>query len=386
MNGYLLNKKMRNILITGGAGFIGTNVARKLISEGHNVTILDNFLPQIHGDKDELEVDLRDKVTLIKADVIDRSAFYSALAGKDCVIHLAAETGTGQSMYDIYHYSEVNIQGTAILCDYIVNEAHELKTVIVASSRSIYGEGKYLSPDHGFVYPNGRTFDNIKDSYEVVCPITGKNNLTLCATDEASLIHPSSFYGITKQVQEQMVVLASSLKKVNAFALRFQNVYGPGQSLKNPYTGILSVFSRLALQNQNINIFEDGLESRDFVYIDDIVDATVSCLKVEEPGQHILNVGSGVPTNVLEVANEIVNYLGSDSKIEVSGAFREGDIRHNYADLELVKSVLGFSPKWIFKDGLHSFLNWVLQQGDIPATLDDYRKSIEELKERGLYK
>ena len=379
-------KNMKNILITGGAGFIGTNVARKLILEGHKVTILDAFLPQIHGDKSELNEDLRDKVTLIKGDVRDKALFYDALKGKNCVIHLAAETGTGQSMYDICRYTDVNIQGTSILCDYIINETHELEAIIVASSRSIYGEGKYLSPDHGVVYPKGRTFKDIKQSFEVTCPISGKNNLELCATDESSLLHPSSFYGITKQVQEQMVVLAAKLKNINAFALRFQNVYGPGQSLKNPYTGILSVFSRLALKNENINIFEDGLESRDFVYIDDIVDATVSCLSTVNKGQYILNVGSGKATNVLEVAREIVNYLGSSSKIDISGAFREGDIRHNYADLSLVNSVLNFTPKWSFKDGLHRFLDWVLKQDDIPSNLNDYKKSIEELKERGLYK
>ena len=378
--------KTKKILITGGGGFIGTNLAIKLLEEGHEISILDNFLPQIHGTKDELDTRIKDHVTLIKGDVTDRETFYNALNNKNCVIHLAAETGTGQSMYDISHYTKVNIQGTSLLCDYIVNENHKLETVIVASSRSIYGEGKYQSPDNGFVYPKGRTAGSVKDSFEVACPINSKHNLIPCATNESSLIHPSSFYGITKQVQEQMVVLASSLRNINAFALRFQNVYGPGQSLKNPYTGILSVFSRLALKNEPINIFEDGKETRDFVYIDDVVEATLKCIKVEMPGQHILNVGSGIPTSVLDVATEIVSYLKSDSAIEISGAFREGDIRHNYADLTLVKSILDFEPKWSFKKGLHSFLNWVLLQDDIPATLDDYAKSISELREKGLYK
>lgn len=375
---------MKNILITGGAGFIGTNLAKRLLTQGHQVTILDNFLPQIHGDKLSLNEELSAKVTLVKADVRDKDAFYSALKGKDAVIHLAAETGTGQSMYDIYRYTDVNIQGTSLLCDYIINEKHTLETVIVASSRSIYGEGKYSSPVHGFVYPKGRTFDSVKDSFEVACPITGEHNLTLCATDESSLIHPSSFYGITKQVQEQMVILAASLKNINAFALRYQNVYGPGQSLKNPYTGILSIFSRLALQHQAINIFEDGLESRDFVYIDDVVDATVGCLQPHLSGQHILNVGSGVAVDVLEIAKEIITYFDSNSEIVVSGNFREGDIRHNFADLKLVQETIGFTPKWGFKEGLHSYLKWVSNQSDIPLSLNDYTRSLEELKERGL--
>ncbi len=375
---------MKKILITGGAGFIGTNMARYLISNGYNVTILDNFLPQIHGDKNELPDDLKGKVKLIIGDVADTQVFYSAIKGQDAIIHYAAETGTGQSMYNVAHYTNVNIQATASLCEYIITQDHNLKTVIVASSRSIYGEGKYFSKTYGDVYPNARTYQRVTDSFEVSCPVSGNFDLELVGTDEQSLIHPSSFYGITKQVQEQMIILACKLKNINGFALRYQNVYGPGQSLKNPYTGILSIFSRLALKGDEINIFEDGLESRDFVYIADVVKATASCLNPEVTGQHILNVGSGVPITVNEVANEIVSYLKSDSPIKVSGAFREGDIRHNYADLTLVKNTIGFEPEWAFKEGLHQFLDWVLKQNDIPVSTEDYQKSLGELKEKGL--
>jgi len=376
---------MKKILITGGAGFIGSNVAIKLLEEGYDVTIFDNFLPQIHGDKNELSVILKDKVTLLRGDVSDKFAFYKALEGQDAVIHYAAETGTGQSMYNFAHYANVNIQATAYLCEYIINEPNQIKSVIVASSRSIYGEGKYISPTEGNVYPHSRTFNNIKESFEVSCPTTGKFDLELTGTDESSLIHPSSFYGITKQVQEQMIILACKLKNINGFALRYQNVYGPGQSLKNPYTGILSIFSRLALQNDEINIFEDGMESRDFVYIDDVVKGTLNCLNKGIKGQHILNIGSGVPITVCEVAEEIVSYLKSTSKIKISGAFREGDIRHNFADLKLVEEVLDFVPEWSFKAGLHSFLNWVLSsKEDIPADTSDYKRSLNELKEKGL--
>ena len=375
---------MSKIVITGGAGFIGSNVARILVKEGHEVTILDNFLPQIHGDKNKLAEDLDGKVKLIVGDVADKDILYSALEGQDAVIHYAAETGTGQSMYAVSHYTNVNIQATANLCDYIINENHQIKSVIVASSRSIYGEGKYNSPEYGTVYPNSRTYQNVKESFEVCCPISGKHNLEVQPTDESSKIHPSSFYGITKQVQEQMVILATQLKDINGYALRYQNVYGPGQSLKNPYTGILSIFTRLALHNEEINIFEDGLESRDFVHIEDVVNATVSCLKIEKKGQHILNVGSGIPVNVIEVAEEIVSYLNSNSKIKISGAFREGDIRHNFADLKQVKNITGFEPKWSFKEGLHSFIDWALKQNDIPKDTNDYKKSLGELKEKGL--
>ncbi|SDM88564.1 dTDP-L-rhamnose 4-epimerase [Daejeonella rubra] len=375
---------MKKVLITGGAGFIGSNVTRKLLEQDYSVTILDNFHPQIHGGKRELAADIKDRVKLIIGDVTDKAAFYDALKGQQAVIHYAAETGTGQSMYDVSGYTLVNIQATSMLCDYIINGSHELDTVIVASSRSIYGEGKYNSPEFGDIYPEARTRDTVNKSFEVVCPISGLDNLEIRATDESSKIHPSSFYGITKQVQEQMIILATSLKKINGFALRYQNVYGPGQSLKNPYTGILSIFSRIALKNEKINVFEDGLESRDFVYIDDVVNATVKCLSPQLSGQHILNVGSGIPTSVLSVAKEIISYLGSKSEIEISGAFREGDIRHNFADLTLLNKVLDFKPEWLFRDGLHRFLDWVVAQTDIPATMDDYRKSLRELKSRGL--
>lgn len=375
---------MKKILITGGAGFIGTNLSRALLSDGWHITILDNFHPQIHGNKVELPEDLRDRVTLIVADVIEKEVLYKALEGKNALVHYAAETGTGQSMYDVSRYSMVNIQATANLCDYIINEEHQLRTIIVASSRAIYGEGKYYSPELGNVYPESRTKDSIIKSYEVVCPETWNYNLELRPTDEKSKIHPSSFYGITKQVQEQMIIMAASLKNIKGFSLRYQNVYGPGQSLKNPYTGILSIFSRLALKNEIINVFEDGLESRDFVYIDDVVRATALCLNSQVSGQHILNVGSGVPTTVLEVANEIIDYLKSNSEIKISGMFREGDIRHNIADLKLAKEVLGFQPRWSFKEGLHCFLDWVLEQNDIPANNDDYQYSMQELKLRGL--
>lgn len=375
---------MKKILITGGAGFIGSNLSRQLVKNGFEITILDNFLPQIHGGKNELPEDLKSKVKLIVGDVTEKSVLYSALNGQDAVIHYAAETGTGQSMYAVSHYTNVNILSTANLCDYIINESHQIQSVIVASSRSIYGEGKYYSPEHGIVFPKSRTHLNVKESFEVCCPISGKYNLSVNATDESSKIHPSSIYGITKQVQEQMIILATQLKGISGFALRYQNVYGPGQSLKNPYTGILSIFTRLALQNEKINIFEDGLESRDFVHIQDVVNATVSCLKLDKIGQYIFNVGSGVPITVLEVAQEIVSYLKSDSEIIVSGAFREGDIRHNFADLKFVKKIIGFEPQWSFKDGLHSFIDWALEQKDIPKDTTDYRKSIIELKEKGL--
>lgn len=379
-----MGKDSKKVLITGGAGFIGSNLAKSLLDFGFEITILDNFLPQIHGTVNMLGPELRNKVKLIVGDVSDKTILYSALKGQNIIIHYAAETGTGQSMYDISRYTNVNIQATANLCDFIINEEHNIETVILASSRSIYGEGKYFSKSEGFVYPNSRSLENIKNSFEVSCPINNTYDLELCATDESSKIHPSSFYGITKQVQEQMIILSCKITNINAYALRYQNVFGPGQSLKNPYTGILSIFTRLALINEDIIIFEDGKESRDFVYIDDVINATIKCIIHNQKGQFIFNVGSGVATTVFDVAKEIVSYLKSNSKISICNLFREGDIRHNKADLVLIKSIIGFEPEWDFKRGLHSYIDWVLKQHDIPTNIDDYKKSLIELETKGL--
>ena len=379
-----MGKSIKKILITGGAGFIGTSLTRTLLTENHEITILDNFHPQIHGSKDGLVEDLVGKVNLIIGDVTDKKILFQALEGKDVVIHFAAETGTGQSMYSFSQYSNVNIQATAFLCDYLINKKHSIKTVILASSRAIYGEGKYYSDEFGVVYPESRNLANLKNNFEVTCPISGKNNLKLMPTDELSKIQPSSFYGITKQVQEQMIILATQLKKIRSFSLRYQNVYGPGQSLKNPYTGILSIFTTLAIQNKEINIFEDGLESRDFVHIDDVVNVTKLCLKIKKNNQFILNVGSGAPTKVIDVAQEIVKYLKSNSKITISGNFREGDIRHNYADLTRLKNIINYQPKWNFTEGLQDYLNWALKQKDIKENNINYNQSLNFLKERGL--
>lgn len=373
-----------NVLVTGGAGFIGTNLVRRLLQEKVNVTILDNFSQQIHGDKIELASDIQGKVKLIIGSVADKEFFHKALLGQDVVVHLAAETGTGQSMYEVERYEEVNIKGTAILMDYIVNnKENRIKKLVVASSRSIYGEGKYHCEEHGVVYPDRRTTEDMKKGkFEPLCPKCG-TDCTMLLTDEFSQIHPSSFYGITKQMQEQMVLLFAKTVGISGFALRYQNVYGPGQSLKNPYTGILAIFSNQARLNQPIYIFEDGKESRDFVYIDDVVDATWRCISPAASGVEALNVGSGEKTTVLEVVNEIIQYFGSKSAVTVNGAFREGDIRHNVADLTKVREVIGYEPKWSFSQGIRKFLDWAKSE-DVDSRTSQYEKSLKEMKIRGL--
>jgi dTDP-L-rhamnose 4-epimerase len=374
---------MNTILVTGGAGFIGQRLARALLNSGALVRVMDNFNPQIHAGE-ALPVDLDGHVELIRADVRDRDAMRQALAGVHSVVHLAAETGTGQSMYEIDRYFSVNVQGTATMLDLLQNEdcAKSLRSIVVASSRAVYGEGAYRCETHGMVFPDqrGRALMS-SGQFEPVCPDCG-SPVSLLPTPESAPFRPMSMYGLTKQVQEQAVLLFARTRGINGFGLRYQNVYGPGQSLKNPYTGILAVFSNLARQNQPIEIYEDGLESRDFVYIDDVVEATVR--SINYPGQFVgaLNVGSGEATSVMTVAQEIKAFFKSESTIGVTGAFRMGDIRHNIADVAKLEKVLGFVPGVPFKQGLANFLGWAA--GQAPEDKAAYLRSVGELAARGL--
>jgi len=375
--------KYKNILITGGAGFIGSNLSLKLIEQGYNVTVLDNLSPQIHSENSPLFHSIKDKVNFISGTVLCYDDWKKALEGIDVVVHLAAETGTGQSMYEIEKYTDVNIKGTSIFLDILANEKHSVKKIIVASSRAIYGEGKYSCDIHGIVYPSERKNIDMKNGdFETKCPQCA-GNLNLMPTDEESKIHPTSIYGITKQVQEQMFMLMGKSLGIPAVAFRYQNVYGAGQSLSNPYTGILSIFSTRIKNGNEINIFEDGKESRDFVYVDDVVDATILGIEKDEANHHVFNVGLGVGIDVLTVANTLVKAYNSNSKITLSGNFRLGDIRHNYANIAKIKELLGFEPKVNFVEGIQRFTTWVNQQEVVE---DKYAESIKEMKEKGLYK
>ena len=380
---------MEKILITGGAGFIGSNLALTLLKRGHQVTVLDNLSEQIHGKNPEetssLYLSIKDKVHLIKGTVACRETLQKAIAENTVIVHLAAETGTGQSMYEIQHYTDVNIGATALLLDILTNEKHSVKKVVVASSRAIYGEGKYYNKTKNtFVYPLQRTDEDMqKGDFEVKDPQNHSDVLELVATTEDAIIHPTSVYGITKQVQEQLVMTVCPTIGIAGVAFRYQNVYGPGQSLKNPYTGILSIFSTQIKNGNGINIFEDGKETRDFVFISDVVDATVLGIEKETANNQVFNVGTGVATDVITVATELSNNYGIQVPITISGNYRLGDIRHNYADITKARQLLGFEPKISFKEGLKQFTDWVNTQ---EVEEDKYQQSIDEMKAKGLYK
>lgn len=370
------------VLITGGAGFIGSRLSAKLAAAGADITILDNLSPQVHGLNADFPADLCAVARCINDSVCNREVLKDLLMDREIVIHLAAETGTGQSMYAVEQYSHVNIHGTATLLHAIVNDKPKyLRKLIVASSRAVYGEGEYHCDSHGQVFPGARTLVDMEARrFEPRCPICGET-VSPVATTEITPYGPSSFYGLTKQVQEQMVLMFARTLGIDGFALRYQNVYGPGQSLTNPYTGILAIFSNLVRIGKGLNIFEDGHESRDFVYIDDVIAATAACVWDGVHGVHALNVGSGKRISVLEVAQAISRHFRADVPIEITGAFRLGDIRHNFADISRISKLTGFRPQWAFSEGLETFLCWSEEHR---ASDVGFENSLEQLKSLGL--
>ncbi len=377
---------MTNVLITGGAGFIGSNLALKLIDRGYTVTVLDNLSRQIHGEEPEktspLYRSIRNKVHFIRGSVTCREDWLKALSGMDAIVHLAAETGTGQSMYEIEKYTTVNIGGTSLMLDLLTNTKHSVSKVVVASSRAIYGEGRYRCGETEYVYPFPRVDEDMKRG-DFECKYPECMSLELVGTTEDSMIHPTSVYGITKQVQEQLVMTVCPTIGIAPVAFRYQNVYGPGQSLSNPYTGILSIFSTRIKNGNGINIFEDGKESRDFVYIDDVTDATILGLEKDSANGESFNIGTGTATDVMTVASTLVQKYGIEVPLAISGNYRLGDIRHNYADISKARHLLGFEPRWSFEAGIEQFTRWVDGQN---VHKDYYDESIEEMKKKGLYK
>lgn len=377
---------VEHVLITGGAGFIGTRLAKRLVTAGHTVTVLDALITQVHGvdpvSSSPLLRSLDGVAEVIRGSVTSADDLRRALAGATVVVHLAAETGTGQSMYEIDRYVEANIGGTAKLLDIVTNEPHTVKRIVVASSRSIYGEGAYRNADGSLVYPPHRADADMAAGDFRVLDADGAE-LILIPTDEEAKLHPSSVYGITKQMQESLIMTVAPVVGIEPVSLRYQNVYGPGQSLKNPYTGILSIFSTLIRQGKPINIFEDGMESRDFVYIEDVVEATYLAVTHPAAAGKVFNVGSGVATTVNDVVAALFSAFGRSVPTHVSGNYRLGDIRHNVADTSRLRDVLGFTAATSFDDGVRQFVQWVLTE---PVEGDSYQRSLDEMASRNLLK
>jgi len=374
---------MEIVLVTGGAGFIGSHLVPKLVKAGYGVRVLDNLSPQVHGHipvgYDWLNAP---GVEFIRGSILNREDVEAALHSASYVIHLAAETGTGQSMYQVAHYNAVNVQGTAVLVDALGSSAGaSVKHVTLSSSRSVYGEGAYVREDGKRVFPKSRTLVQLSaHEWEHKCPETG-TPLTFVSTCEDDSTWPVSIYAATKLAQEDLVRIGCEALGRTYAVLRLQNVYGEGQSLNNPYTGILSIFSTRIRRGLELPIFEDGLETRDFVHVEDVAEAMVRTLTTSKPINTVINVGSGKATTVLNVAIELSKAMGVAPKVRVTGQFRVGDIRHNFADIERLQQYLDYTPRIHLNEGLSHFAQWVLSQ---PLPEDRLEAANKELRDRKL--
>ena len=374
---------MKHILITGGAGFIGCHLARQAVDAGHSVRILDNLSPQIHGSGGQFQAPLA--VQFFHGDVCDRSDLERALQGIDTVVHLAAETGTGQSMYEIERYYRVNVQGTALLFDILASGKFQITSMVLASSRSVYGEGAYLCRTCESAgrrcFPRPRTPQQLAaHDWSLRCP-TCDGVIEPIATREDDRLAPASIYAATKLAQEDLVRVACSSLGIPSAILRLQNVFGEGQSLKNPYTGILSIFSTRIRLGLPLPIFEDGNETRDFVHVADVASAIMRRCEHPDEGGVTLNIGSGEPVSIITMAKLLCRTMGSKIEPQITGQYRIGDIRHNFADISRAQHVLGFAPAVPITKGVERFCDWVLSQ---PLEQDLLEEANSELESRRL--
>ncbi|MFC1738966.1 SDR family NAD(P)-dependent oxidoreductase [Planctomycetota bacterium] len=369
-----------NVLITGGAGFIGYHTANKLVENGCHVRVLDNLSKQIHPDPEESLSRLNPSVKFMCGDVRNRSQLMAALENIEFVYHFAAETGVGQSMYEIARYSDVTIQGTAVLCDCIALRKGHVKKVILSSSRAVYGEGQYLCKNCGIVKPIPRKrIQLVAGEWNIFCPQCNAEIIPL-GCQETSSRRPTSIYGLTKKVQEDLLSIVSATYRIPLVILRYFNVFGPRQSISNPYTGVLSIFSSLLLHNKEIEIYEDGQMVRDFVSIEEVVTANLKVLEKDVSEVLLLNIGSGKQRTILQLANYLKDEIGSKSKINITGRYRIGDIRHSYADVSKQTEYIGTVPGKDFQVSIRNLIDWAEREGKCI----DLDQSIAELSDFGL--
>lgn len=370
------------ILVTGGAGFIGSHLVDVLLVAGYEVRIFDSLEPQVHGQLRERggwPDYLAPECEKILGDVRDRDALRKAIEGVDAIFHQAAVVGVGQSMYEIQRYVDANTHGTAVLLDLLASENHRVRKLIVASSMSIYGEGKYRCAEHGEVYPRLRLDEQLAArDWEMRCPFCGQIVEPL-PTDEEKPLHPTSIYAITKKDQEEMCLAVGRAYGIPTVALRYFNTYGPRQALSNPYTGVAAIFSSRLLNGQPPVIFEDGLQSRDFVHVSDIVQANLLAMKRDKMDYGIFNVGTGRSLTILDVAESLSQHLDSHRHPEIAQTFRAGDIRHCFADVARIQA-LGYRPTVRFEDGVADLVEWIRTQ----TSIDGFERARQELVKRGL--
>jgi dTDP-L-rhamnose 4-epimerase len=350
------------VLITGGAGFVGSHLADALASAGHELTLFDNLEPQVHGERSFRPAYLDPNHRLECGDIRNPDAVAPLVREADVVVHLAAMVGVGQSMYQVRRYVDVNALGMATLLEALVANRGRVRKLLVASSMSIYGEGAYLCHRCGPVFPRLRRTQQLAvASWEVGCPTCGSEVQAL-PTNEDKPLYPTSIYAITKRDHEEMALAFGQAYDVPSVALRFFNIYGSRQALTNPYTGVAAIFSGRMLMGQPPVIYEDGRQTRDFVHVSDIVQAL--CLAMDRTGadHQVVNVGTGQPTSILQVGELLARELGWTGGFEIRQKFRAGDIRHCFADITRIRALLGYEPKHRFEDGMPELVEWVAQQ------------------------
>ena len=350
-----------NILVTGGAGFIGSHLVDSLVEKGHRVRILDSLVEQVHGGK--IPEYLSKEAEFIRADVCDAEAVAKALDGTDVVYHQAAAVGVVQSMYEISRFVWANDFGTAALLDEISKKRDRIRKLVVASSMSIYGESTHFCENcKEEFYPQLRSNEQLSaHDWEFSCEKC-ENILKAIGTREDKPLFPTTVYAVNKWAQEQYCLTVARAYKIPTVALRYFNIYGTRQSLSNPYTGICAIFSSRLLNNERPLIFEDGNQTRDFVHVSDIVEANLLALETDKANYESINVGTGRAFTVREIAETLAKGLGKDIAPEISEKYREGDIRHCSADITKARNLLGYEPKVKLEDGLNELLNWVKDQ------------------------
>jgi dTDP-L-rhamnose 4-epimerase len=350
----------KNVLVTGGCGFVGSHLVDALVAQGHNVRVLDNLDAQVHGEKapDYLHPDAE----LLRGEIQDPGAVSNALRGIDLVFHLAAAVGVGQSMYEISRYVGTNTQGTAVLLQALLRRPSKVTKLIIASSMSIYGEGKYACAKCGEVAPPLRSVQQLQNrEWELKCLECG-SHLEPIPTDESKSLQCSSIYALSKKDQEEMSLLFGRTYNLPVVALRYFNIYGPRQALSNPYTGVAAIFASRLLNGNPPLVFEDGKQLRDFVSINDIVRANILAMDNSAGDGKALNIGSGQPISIFEVAGVLGRALNTSIDCELTEKYRAGDIRHCFADISAARACLGYEPGVLFSDGIKDLVEWLQSQ------------------------
>jgi len=372
---------IRDILVTGGAGYIGSHLVDALVGRDYAVTVLDNLEPQVHRSGSWPSY-ANAKARYVKGDVRDRSVFEPLVLASQAVVHFGAAVSVGQSMYQVDRYVDVNTRGTALLLDILVNTKHKVEKVLVASSIGVYGEGAYECATHGPVAPTIRPEQQLAArDWEQHCPQCGRHARSV-PTPEDKALYRDNIYSMTKYHQEEMVLLIGKTYGIPSVAPRFFNVYGPRQSLSNPYAGVAAIWLSRLLNGKQPIVFEDGGQLRDFVSIHDVVDCLV--LMLEKPGADYLpvNVGSGETITILEIATLLARLLGSPIEPQITQTGRKFDIRHNTADITRARQTLGFTPKVPLDQGFSELIEWAKTTPDV--AVDFFDKALQELQEKGL--